>query len=118
MIGSESVYIDSVSQSLTPEAKSIYFHDAEMEYCDVQENPAKHYAMRYCGKRAIFKALGLLDDDPDFLDVKILRTDGGRPSVNISGPTSITMRRMGFQKCSLSMDSLDNVANATTAFER
>lgn len=118
MIGIESVYVSMVTESLTSELKSVYFHPEEIAYCNAQEVPMRHYAMRYCGKRAIFKALGLLDDNPSYLDVKILRSDGGRPNVVMLGATSLAMRRMGFGKCALSMDSLGDVATASTTFER
>lgn len=58
------------------------FTDGELSYCMRQRNPETHLAGRFAAKVSLFKAIGRWQR---FIDVEIIRTEGGRPVVMAKG---------------------------------
>ena len=63
------------------------FTKKEIEYCESRRNQKyQHYAGRFAGKEAVFKAISqLLDDkfDIEWKDIEITNDPNGRPYVSI-----------------------------------
>lgn len=59
----------------------------EIEYCEgKREQRYQHYAARFAGKEAVFKAISpiLIDKyNIDWKDIEILNDENGRPHVNV-----------------------------------
>ena len=54
----------------------------EQEYCLSYQDPASHFAARYCAKEAVVKALCSLGLSPlPFSSIEIVHDDGGVPRV-------------------------------------
>lgn len=59
----------------------------EIEYCEnKKEQKYQHYAARFAGKEAVFKAISQFVDnkfDIQWKDIEILNDENGRPCVNL-----------------------------------
>jgi len=70
--------------------KSAAFYDkiftsAEITYCRLKPNPEQHFAVRYCAKEAVVKALAALGVKGLFYkDIEVVK-DGATPRINIGG---------------------------------
>jgi holo-[acyl-carrier protein] synthase len=62
----------------------------EQSYCFKFKDPYPHLAVRFAGKEAIVKALGVgFGKDLGFLDIEILNDNNGKPLVKISKKISL-----------------------------
>ncbi|MGH7409461.1 MAG: holo-ACP synthase [Candidatus Methylomirabilis sp.] len=64
------------------------FTEEERAYCGSRRNSSLHFAGRFAAKEATLKALGIgitTGIDRAFREVEILRTDSGRPTLNLHG---------------------------------
>jgi holo-[acyl-carrier protein] synthase len=68
------------------------FTDAERDYAAARARPGQHLAARFCAKEAVAKALGL--DALTFREIEVV-SDGGRPSVRLSGAAAARARSLG-----------------------
>ena len=63
------------------------FTDKEIEYCESRKSQKyQHYAVRFAGKEAVFKAISSVLKNKfeiDWKDIEILNDSSGRPYVNI-----------------------------------
>jgi holo-[acyl-carrier protein] synthase len=93
------------------------FTPAEIEHCDRQRWPARHYAVCFAAKEAVAKALGL---DPDlgwsWRDVDVL-DDGGALHVRLHGPLHDALRRRGATRVHLAVSRSPRVALASVLLE-
>ena len=87
MVGTDIIEVSRIKDALEKEkfAKSV-FTDKEIEYCE-SKNKAKyqHYAARFAGKEAVFKAISkCLNNkyDISWKNVEILNDKNGKPYVN------------------------------------
>lgn len=54
----------------------------EQEYCLSKPNPASHFAVRFCAKEAVIKALNSIDIvHPRLNQIEIVHNDNGSPAV-------------------------------------
>ena len=71
--------------------KGRVFTEAEVEYCEkFGDKKYEHYAARFAGKEAIFKAISpelTKKYDIGWKNIEIQRTEEGRPVVSIVGDT-------------------------------
>ena len=65
------------------------FTEQEREYCLSHREPHIHFAGRFAAKEACLKALGIGMSQPGipyvFQDIEVLRYDGGKPLLSLSG---------------------------------
>lgn len=70
----------------TPTFAAKVFSKDERAYCESRPNPAMHYAARFAAKEAVVKALGLgFSSGISVRDVEVVRKEGGRPEIALSG---------------------------------
>ncbi len=63
----------------------LVFLPLEKEYCRNKQVPEQHFAVRFCGKEAVIKALASVNiGKVDFLDIEIINDGKGVPRVRIS----------------------------------
>jgi phosphopantetheine--protein transferase-like protein len=63
------------------------YTQAEIETAGERPDQHTYYAMRFSGKEAVFKALGLSADKVRFNEIEILSDEYGRPYVKLLGRT-------------------------------
>lgn len=65
------------------------FTEKEIEYCENHKGQKyQHYAARFAGKEAIFKALSFYYDECKWKEYEILNDEKGRPYVNLKSNIS------------------------------
>ena len=87
-IGVDIIEIERVQQSIESDRFcERVFTKNEIEYCESKKSQkAQHYAGRFAGKEAVFKAISeLLSNkyDIEWKDIEIINDKNGRPQVNI-----------------------------------
>ena len=87
-VGVDIIEIDRVKESVESERFcERVFTKNEIEYCESKKSQkAQHYAGRFAGKEAVFKAISeLLSNkyDIEWKDIEIINDKNGRPQVNI-----------------------------------
>jgi len=94
------------------------FTDPEIVYCEQANNPqvrAQRYAARFAAKEAIIKALGGIDEAPDFREIYILKGRSGRPFVHLEGRAKQQADAIGVSRIHLSLAHLKDLAIAYCA---
>lgn len=72
--------------SLNPKDKTVkrIFSDKEIDYCYSHRFPAKHLAVRFSAKEAVYKALSALNiKGINYSDIEVYNTDDGVPGIKI-----------------------------------
>ena len=87
-VGVDIIEIDRVKESVESERFcERVFTKNEIEYCESKKSQkAQHYAGRFAGKEAVFKAISELLPDKyeiEWKDIEVLNDKSGRPQVNI-----------------------------------
>ncbi|HTX32042.1 MAG TPA: holo-ACP synthase [Solirubrobacteraceae bacterium] len=95
-IGIDLLEVERLERALErrPRLAERLFTEAEREYAAQRARPGQHLAARFCAKEAVAKALGL--EAWSFRDVEVL-SDGGRPSVRLSGAAAERAGELGLQ---------------------
>jgi holo-[acyl-carrier protein] synthase len=89
-ISSIGVDIESIDRFRSlPYQENINFYDKiftkeEIVYCTSKSDPYPHFAVRFCAKEAVIKALNDTDMSPDMKNIEIINSDGA-PQVRILG---------------------------------
>ncbi|HEV7405771.1 MAG TPA: holo-ACP synthase [Chthoniobacteraceae bacterium] len=85
----------------------------ERRYCDAQSVPARCYAARFAAKEAVSKAFGTgIGADIEWLDIVVLRSPEGKPSIELRGAGRRLAERIGVSDVMLSMSHSDHYAVA------
>ena len=89
--GIDIIEVDRIQKSIEehPEFVNRVFTKKEIEYCESKNNMKyQHYAARFAGKEAVFKAMSeLLENkyDLEWKNIEILNDKNGKPQVNFVG---------------------------------
>lgn len=62
-----------------------FLTEAELAYCNAARDPSERVAARWAAKEAVVKCLGGGIPGIDLRSVEVVRSDGGEPSVVLSG---------------------------------
>lgn len=85
----------------------------ERRYCDAMSVPARCYAARFAAKEAVSKAFGTgIGADIEWLDIVVLRSPEGKPSIELRGAGRRLAERLGVSEVMLSMSHSDHYAVA------
>jgi holo-[acyl-carrier protein] synthase len=87
---------------------------AAAERTATSDEPAR-LAARFAAKEAVSKALGLRG--ARFLEVEVVSEESGRPTVRVSGETSVTAERAGVRAWHVSLSHDGGVATAFVVAE-
>ena len=88
--GTDIIEVNRIQKAMQDENfKARVFTDVEIEYCEkFKDSKYEHYAARFAGKEAIFKAISpeLKNKyDIGWKNIEIQRAEDGRPIVSIVG---------------------------------
>lgn len=94
------------------------FTPAEIAYCRSKRYPAMHFAARFCGKEALFKALGTGHRGiMSFREIEIANDGGGKPQVTLAGKVQEVAQGLGVQKVHVSLSHTREYAAAVVVLE-
>ena len=94
------------------------FSPEEVSYCESQRYPARHFAVRFAAKEAVFKALGVDGcAAPRWRDVEVVLTPGGGREVVLHGTLKELAERRGVRRLHLSLSHTRALAMAGVILE-
>lgn len=112
-LGFDLVDLERFAARLSPELVSELFSDAEAAYCSGKARPAEHYAARFAAKEAVMKALGAgLEQGVGFLDIEVLREDGGAVRVELRDEAARRAAGLGIGAWRITMTHTSKTAGA------
>lgn len=89
-IGTDIIEISRIKRSIEDTDNKFIeriYTNKEIEYCESRKSQKyQHYAVRFAGKEAVFKAISSMLKNKfeiDWKDIEILNDSSGRPYVNI-----------------------------------
>lgn len=89
-IGTDIIEISRIKKSIEDTDNKFIervYTNKEIEYCESKKSQKyQHYAVRFAGKEAVFKAISSMlknKFEVDWKDIEILNDSSGRPYVNI-----------------------------------
>ncbi|MDO4571843.1 MAG: holo-ACP synthase [Clostridia bacterium] len=88
------------------------FTAAEIKAAAGQTDPYRFFAMRFCGKEAVFKALGLGPEHVRLSEIEILNDENGAPTVALFGSLKARAEARGVERVLLSLTSDGGLAQA------
>jgi len=80
------------------------FTDTEIEYCQSQADPGKHFAARFAVKEAVSKSLGTgITRDVGFKDIEVVNEASGKPIVKMGGRGKILFEKLNLKSIHISI---------------
>ncbi len=112
-IGTDIEQISRLERVLarTPGFARKVFSRAERAYCDRRARPAQHYAVRFCAKEAVAKALGV---PLRWEEIEVVNDADGTPRVRLQGGAG---KALGRRAARLSLAHAGDYAVATALIE-
>ena len=111
-VGLDLLEIGRLERALARRPKLVQrlFTSAERELVASRGGHARHFAVRFCAKEAVAKALALRDGG--WHDVEVLGGGDGPPSVRLSGRAAERAAELGVERVELSLTHSKGMAGA------
>jgi holo-[acyl-carrier protein] synthase len=116
--GLDIIEIDRIKKSLekySPRFESKIFTNEEINYCQSQIDPGKHFAARFAVKEAVSKSLGTgITNEVGFKDIEVVNQTSGKPIVKMGGRGKLLFEKLNlkFIHISISHDRHYAIAHA------
>ena len=116
--GLDIIEIDRIKKSLAKYSSRFenkVFTDGEINYCQSQADPGKHFAARFAVKEAVSKSLGTgITHEVGFKDIEVVNQTSGKPIVKMGGRGKILFEKLDlkFIHISISHDRHYAIAHA------
>jgi holo-[acyl-carrier protein] synthase len=116
-IGIDSVDIERFAGVLSRRSSLAVrvFTKNERDYAGGLADPVPALAGRFAAKEAAMKALGVGLGSIDWSDVEVIRSEGGRPVLEVTGRAADLAARAGVGSWLVSITHTDTVASAVVA---
>jgi holo-[acyl-carrier protein] synthase len=105
--GLDIIEIDRIKKSLakySPRFEKKIFTGKEINYCQSQADPGKHFAARFAVKEAVSKSLGTgINHDLGFKDIEIINQASGKPIVKMGGRGKILFEKLNLKSIHISI---------------
>lgn len=119
--GIDLVEITRIQQSLERFGQRFLnrvFTPAEQAYCMRKRNAAESLAARFAAKEAAAKALGTgISRGVNWLEIEVVREQGGRPSIRFHGRASEIAVHLGVAHAALSITHTAALSMASVVLE-
>mgnify|MGYP001034814330 FL=1 len=116
--GLDIVEIDRIKNSLkkySPKFEQRIFTSTEIDYCQSQGDPAKHFAARFAVKEAVSKCMGTgITEALGFKDMEVVNEKTGKPILVMTGKGKELFEKLKLKSIhiSISHDSTHAIAHA------
>ncbi len=98
--------------------RELVFSPAEIAYCESKASPFEHYAARFAAKEAFLKAIGRgWETGLRLNEVEIVNDEKGKPALQLTGETAMTVQPLGIRKMHVSLSHLKTYATAIVILE-
>jgi holo-[acyl-carrier protein] synthase len=105
--GLDIIEIKRIKKSIekySPRFESKIFTDGEIDYCQSQADPGKHFAARFAVKEAVSKSLGTgINHDVGFKDIEVINQTSGKPIVKMGGRGKILFEKLNLKSIHISI---------------
>ena len=105
--GIDIIEIDRIKKSLerySPRFENKVFTDGEINYCQSQADPGKHFAARFAVKEAVSKSLGTgISNDVGFKDIEVVNNESGKPTVKMAGRGKLLFEKLNLKSIHISI---------------
>lgn len=114
-LGIDLIEINRIDRAIVKRPRFVdrVFTDAEKEYCAALANPARHWAVRFAGKEAVMKSLGVGPGRVAWRDISI--RGPGKPIVELSGGAIKRADQLGVVRVEISLSHSTELAIAVAA---
>ena len=116
--GLDIIEIDRIKKSIkkySPKFEQRIFTTAEIDYCQSQGDPAKHFAARFAVKEAVSKCMGTgIRGSLGFKDMEVINEKTGKPILVMTGKGKELFEKLELKSIhiSISHDSTHAIAHA------
>ena len=116
--GLDIVEIERIKKSLkkySPKFEQKIFTSTEIDYCQSQGDPAKHFAARFAVKEAVSKCMGTgIRESLGFKDMEVINEETGKPILVMTGKGKELFEKLKLKSIhiSISHDSTHAIAHA------
>ena len=116
--GIDIVEINRIKNSLkkySPKFEQRIFTSTEIDYCQSQGDPAKHFAARFAVKEAVSKCMGTgIRGSLGFKDMEVINEKTGKPILVMTGKGKELFEKLELKSIhiSISHDSTHAIAHA------
>ena len=116
--GLDIIEIKRIKNSIekyTPKFEQRVFSPGEINYCQSQGDPAKHFAARFAVKEAVSKCLGTgISRTLGFKDMEVVHEKSGKPVLKLTGKGQELLKKLKLKTIhiSISHDRTHAIAHA------
>ena len=116
--GLDIIEIKRIKNSIekyTPNFEQRVFSPGEINYCQSQGDPAKHFAARFAVKEAVSKCLGTgISETLGFKDMEVVHEKSGKPVLKMTGKGQELFKKLKLKTIhiSISHDRTHAIAHA------
>jgi holo-[acyl-carrier protein] synthase len=105
--GLDIIEIDRIKKSLakySPRFESKIFTVGEINYCQSQADPGKHFAARFAVKEAVSKSFGTgITHEVGFKDIEVVNQTSGKPIIKMGGRGKILFEKLNLKSIHISI---------------
>ena len=120
--GLDIIEISRIKKSLekySPRFENKLFTDKEIDYCQSQADPGKHFAARFAVKEAVSKSLGTgITREVGFKDIEVVNQVSGKPIVKMTGRGKRLFEKLNLKSIHISISHDRNYAIAQAIAEQ
>ena len=120
--GLDIIEISRIKSSLekySPRFENKLFTNKEIDYCQSQADPGKHFAARFAVKEAVSKSLGTgITREVGFKDIEVVNQVSGKPIVRMTGPGKQLFEKLNLKSIHISISHDRNYAIAQAIAEQ
>tara|TARA_Y100000588_G_scaffold350732_1_gene402054 strand:- start:333 stop:710 length:378 start_codon:yes stop_codon:yes gene_type:complete len=120
--GLDIIEISRIKRSLekySPRFENKLFTDKEIDYCQSQADPGKHFAARFAVKEAVSKSLGTgITREVGFKDIEVINQVSGKPIVKMTGCGKRLFEKLNLKSIHISISHDRNYAIAQAIAEQ
>ncbi len=119
-IGIDMVEVARLAEKLerSAELKAKIFSEAEIKFCEAQQDKGQHYGARFAAKEAFLKATGKgLTLGHNLCDVEVTSDALGKPMINLKGTFAAQAIENKWNKIHVSLTHVKSMASAVVIIE-
>jgi holo-[acyl-carrier protein] synthase len=119
-IGTDLFDVERMAKELEedgPQFLERIFTPSEIAYCEAKRYPARHFAVRFAAKEALFKALATPASVDFWHEVEVERGGDAPPRLRLHGRAKEAADRLGVTDILLSLSHTDSLAAASVVLQ-
>jgi holo-[acyl-carrier protein] synthase len=119
-VGIDMVEVERLAEKIERSAdlKAKVFSEAEIKFCESQQDKGQHYGARFAAKEAFLKATGKgLTLGHELSDIEVVSDLLGKPMINLKGAFAAHAVENKWNKIHVSLTHVKSMASAVVIIE-